>query len=112
MRIKPFGPVYVAHETVEHRYNPFLGADYMVPVLPGEKEILGFDFAWMAETEPPYRKGKALRFRWGTKHAFHLGLCRKYPEKVTARVLSHDEVDLDTIREASWSSDSSGPPSP
>lgn len=102
MRIRPLGPVYVAHEKAVERFNPFLDWDYIIPVERGEKEKLGFDFSWMTETEPPYRKGKALRLRLGKKHAFHLGLCRKHPEMVTARVLDHDEVDLDTIRDASW----------
>lgn len=34
------------------------------------------DTAWMHETSPPFRSGKALRVRFGTR-AFHLGVCWK-----------------------------------
>lgn len=34
------------------------------------------DIAWMAETAPPFRAGKAIRIRVKDK-AFHIGLCRK-----------------------------------
>lgn len=32
--------------------------------------------SWFAEATPPFRYGKAVRFRIGEK-AFHFGLCRK-----------------------------------
>lgn len=56
VNIKGKGPVYWAKET---------GAEGKT-----------LDTAWMAETSPPFRVGKALRFRVGSK-ALHLGVCRK-----------------------------------
>ncbi len=32
--------------------------------------------AWMAETDPPFRTGTALRLRKGDR-AFHIGICSK-----------------------------------
>ena len=54
--IKGKGPIYWAKET---------GAEGRV-----------VDTAWMAETSPPFRVGKALRFRVGSR-ALHLGVCKK-----------------------------------
>lgn len=34
------------------------------------------DISWMAETAPPFRVGKAIRIRFGSK-AYHLGFCKK-----------------------------------
>lgn len=34
------------------------------------------DTAWMHETSPPFRSGKALRIRLGSR-AVHIGICRK-----------------------------------
>jgi hypothetical protein len=43
-----------------------------------EREADGkpLDTAWMRETSPPYRVGKALRIKVGSK-AVHLGVCKK-----------------------------------
>jgi hypothetical protein len=55
------------------------------------------DTAWMRETTPPYRAGKAVRVRIGSR-AVHLGLCKKTTE--FAR-----EVDDVTAREiGQWGS--------
>lgn len=32
--------------------------------------------SWMAETTPPFRVGKAIRIRFGSR-AYHLGFCKK-----------------------------------
>lgn len=43
------------------------------------------DIAWMAETAPPFRVGKALRIRNG-RRALHFGVCRKSKRPVVREV--------------------------
>lgn len=52
------------------------------------------DTAWMAETAPPFRVGKALRFRAGSR-ALHLGLCRKSKRPM----LRETETSAEEIRD-------------
>lgn len=52
------------------------------------------DTAWMAETTPPFRVGKALRLRAGSR-AIHLGLCKKSERPIVRET----ETSAEEIRE-------------
>ncbi len=43
------------------------------------------DTAWMAEISPPFRVGRALRFRVGSR-AIHLGFCKKSKRPIVREV--------------------------
>ena len=72
VRIHPVGPVYVAVER--------------------EAEDEHIAVAWMHETEPPYRVGKALRLRLGHR-ALHFGVCRR-KGRTTARGVEHSPEEI------------------
>lgn len=51
-----------------------IGFIYWVKEYGAEGRVI--DTAWMRETTPPFRAGKALRFRIKDR-AFHVGMCKK-----------------------------------
>jgi hypothetical protein len=63
--------------------------------------------SWVVEIEPPFRAGKGIRLRLGSR-AFHLGVCRPTPAETPMGLLGGGVVDTTPEDIGKWTIDEVG----
>lgn len=62
-----------------------------------------YSYAWLQETNPPWRKGDGRRFRLGRKE-FHFGTCKKGTDPELLIPTQHSDPEVAEALRSQWES--------